>query len=191
MGGEGGCVADIGVHAFHLAEFLSGLRVTHVLADLGVVVKGRVLDDDCSMLLRFDNGARGALLASQIETGELNGIRVRIYGDRGALLWKHDDPNLLTVYGTKGANKLVRAGDPDLSADALAATRIGGGHPEGYLEAFANLYRDFAALLRGEEAPLLAGIDDGLRGMALIRAAVRSSAADCRWTALAIEKLVR
>ena len=147
--GEGGCIGDIGTHAFQLAEFVTGLKVTELLADLAAVVPGRALDDDCSVLLRFDNGARGVLLASQIEVGELNGLRIRIYGDRGGLAWKQEEPNLLTIHTINGRTELVRAGDASLGPDSRAATRTPGGHPEGYLEAFANLYRDFARLLRG------------------------------------------
>ena len=185
--GEGGCVADIGTHAFHLAEFVTGLQITEILPDLGKVVPGRRLDDDCSVLLRFENGARGALLASQIETGELNSLRFRIYGEKGGLSWRHDDPNLLHFVLPDRPSLVIRAGDANLSPCAQAATRIGGGHPEGYIEAFANLYRDFARLLRGEDAPLLPGITDGLRSMAFVSTAVRVSGPDARWTRIESE----
>ena len=179
--GVGGCIADIGVHAFHLTEFVTGLKVTRLLADLGSVVPGRMLDDDCQMFLRFENGARGALLASQIMLGERNGLRLRVYGDRGGLDWRHETPNGLIWHHADGRTEIVQAGDVALSPAALAATRTPGGHPEGYLEAFANLYCDFATMLRGGDAPLLPGIADGLRGMALIDIAVRSSRADSGW----------
>ena len=179
--GVGGCIADIGVHAFHLAEFVTGLRVTQLLADLASVVPGRTLDDDCAVLLRFDNGARGVLLASQIEVGELNGLRIRVYGDTGGLVWKQESPNELLLYGPGRRVEIVRAGT---GADRPGVDATPGGHPEGYLEAFANLYRDFARLLRGEAAPLLPGIDDGVRGMAFIDTAVRASANDMGWVAL-------
>lgn len=184
--GAGGCIADIGVHALHLAEFVTGLTVNRLLADLGQVVPGRLLDDDCTVLLRFANGARGVLLASQIETGELNGLRIRVYGNRGGLVWSQEAPNSIMLHRIDGSTEIVRAGDASLGAAASARTRTPGGHPEGYLEAFANLYRDFAALLRGERAPLLPGIGDGLRGMAFIAAAVESSAAGGRWVDLEI-----
>ena len=180
--GEGGCIADIGVHAFHLAEFVTGLRVTRLLADLAAVVPGRLLDDDCQVLLRFDNGARGALLASQVMIGERNGLRLRVYGDRGALDWRQESPNLLVQHHGDGRTELVQAGDAALGGDARAASRTPGGHPEGYLEAFANLYRDFARTLRGESGSLVPGIDEGLRSMAFIHTAVTASRADAGWT---------
>lgn len=179
--GLGGCVADIGVHAFHLAEFMTGLRVTRLMADLGTVVPGRQLDDDCQILLRFENGARGSLLASQISVGERNGLAIRIYGEKAGLHWRQEAPNALWIYHDDGRSELIQAGDPGLGADALWGTRVPGGHPEGYLEAFANLYRDFARLMRGEPGSLIPGIDDGLRGMALIEAAVHTSRDQSGW----------
>jgi predicted dehydrogenase len=179
--GEGGAIADIGVHAFHLAEFVTGLRVVRLLADLASVVPGRALDDDCQLLLRFDNGARGLLLASQIMVGELNGLRLRVYGDKGSLDWRQEEPNRLVLHGNDGHTEIVRAGDASLGPDARAATRTPGGHPEGYLEAFANLYRDFARQLRGEPGSLVPGIEDGLRGMALINLSVSASREDRGW----------
>ena len=180
--GAGGCIGDIGTHAFNLAEFVTGLRVTRLLADLAAVVPGRALDDDVSVLLRFENGARGVLLASQIEVGELNGLRIRVYGESGGMIWKQEEPNSFTWHRIDGTTELVRAGDSSLGEWATSRTRTPGGHPEGYLEAFANLYRDFAAVLRGEEAPLLPGIEDGLRGMAFIETAVTASRNEAGWT---------
>jgi len=179
--GVGGAIADIGVHAFHLAEFVTGSRVTRLLADLASVVPGRVLDDDCQLLLRFDNGARGALLASQIMTGERNSLRLRVYGETGALDWSQETPNSLTWRHGDGRTEILQTGDASLGDDARRATRTPGGHPEGYLEAFANLYRDFARQLRGEPGGLLPGIEDGLRGMALIDLAVTASREDAGW----------
>lgn len=179
--GLGGCIADIGVHAFQLAEFVTGLRVTRILADLGSVVPGRVLDDDCQILMRFDNGARGALLASQISVGERNGLRLRVYGEKGGIDWRQEAPNTLVLNYIDGRTELVQAGDPALGADAVAASRTPGGHPEGYLEAFANLYRDFAKDLRGQPGSLVPGMKDGLRGMRLIDLAVRASREDRGW----------
>lgn len=184
--GDGGCIGDIGVHAFQLAEFVTGLKVTRILADLAAVVPGRRLDDDCSILLRFEDGARGVLLASQIEVGELNGLRIRVYGDKGGLVWKQEEPNILLLHHIDGRTELVRAGDASLEQDAKAVTRTPGGHPEGYLEAFANLYRDFARQLRGEPGSLLPGIDDGLRGMAFIDTAVRASREETGWVELTV-----
>jgi predicted dehydrogenase len=172
--GEGGCIGDIGTHAFHLAEFVTGLRVTRLLADLGAVVPGRQLDDEVAVLLRFDNGARGVLLASQIEVGELNGLRIRVSGDKGSLAWRQEEPNTLTLHRIEGGTELIRAGTT-IGGDAQRASRTPGGHPEGYLEAFANLYRDFANQLRGEPGSLVPGIADGLRGMAFVATAVAAS----------------
>ena len=182
LAGTGGCIADIGVHAFQLAEFVTGLKVNRLLADLGSVVEGRALDDDCQMLLRFENGARGALLASQICVGERNGLRLRVYGSAGGLDWKQECPNQLLVHHLDGRTEWVHAGDPGLGPDAMAASRTPGGHPEGYLEAFANLYRDFAKLLRGEAGALVPGMADGLRGVQLIDLAVRASRENRGWT---------
>lgn len=179
--GAGGCIADIGVHAFHLAEFVSGLRVERLMADLGTVVPGRLLDDDCQLLLRFNNGARGALLASQISIGERNGLRLRVYGETGGFDWKQETPNTLIQHHLDGRTELVQAGDPALGPDAVWASRTPGGHPEGYLEAFANIYRDFARQLRGEPGSLAPGIEDGLRGMRLIETAVDTSARNLGW----------
>jgi len=179
--GPGGCIADIGVHAFHLAEFVTGLKVVRLLADLGSVVPSRTLDDDCQLLLRFENGARGVLLASQVMLGERNGLRLRIHGDRGGLDWRQETPNTLLIHHADGRTEIVQAGDASLGPDARATTRTPGGHPEGYLEAFANIYRDFARRLRGENAPLLPGIADGLRGMALIDTAVTASREEAGW----------
>jgi predicted dehydrogenase len=185
--GEGGCIGDIGVHAFNLAEFVTGRRVASICADLHSMVPGRVLDDDCNILLRFDNGAPGVLVTSQIEIGGLNGLRLRVYGEKAALDWSQELPNTLTVNHLDGRCELLRTAGGALGDDAKAATRLPMGHPEGYLEAFANLYRDFARLLRGEDkASLVPGAEDGLRGMALIATAVSSSRAGGGWTALSI-----
>ncbi len=184
--GVGGCIADIGVHAFHLAEFVTGLRVTQLLSDLGSVVPGRTLDDDSQLLLRFDNGARGALLASQVMIGERNGLRLRVHGTRGGIDWRQEAPNLFILHHEDGRTEIVQAGDASLGPDAVAGLRTPGGHPEGYLEAFANLYRDFATILRGGTAPLLPGIADGLRGMALIDTAVHASREESGWVHLTV-----
>ena len=179
--GEGGAIADIGVHAFHLAEFVTGQRVVRLCADLAAVVPGRALDDDCQVLLGFDNGARGVLLASQVMFGERNGLRLRVYGDRGGLDWRQEAPNCLTLHRADGRTEIVQAGDAGLGAAAVQASRTPGGHPEGYLEAFANLYRDFARCLRGEPGSLVPGIAEGVRGMAFIHTAVTSSRAAAGW----------
>ncbi|NWK98691.1 oxidoreductase [Sphingobium lactosutens] len=184
--GLGGCIGDIGVHAFHLAEFVTGLSVTELLADLAAVVPGRALDDDCTVLLRFDNGARGVLMASQIAVGERNGLHIRVYGETGGLDWRQESPNALILHHGNGRTEIIQAGDTALGPDARIASRTPGGHPEGYLEAFANLYADFARLLRGEPAPLLPGIDDGVRSMAFISTAVDASARQAGWVPLLV-----
>ena len=184
--GPGGCIGDIGTHAFQLAEFVTGLEVTELLADLAAVVPGRLVDDDCTVLLRFANGARGVLLASQIEVGELNGLRIRAYGERGGLVWRQEEPNTLSLHSADGRTEIIHAGGSQLGPAAAARTRTPTGHPEGYLEAFANLYRDFAAVLRGEPAPLLPGIETALRGMTFVDTAVRASQAKAGWVALTV-----
>lgn len=188
--GPGGCIGDIGTHAFQLAEFISGLKVTEILADLGAVVPGRPVDDDCTVLLRFEDvgfgAARGVLLASQIEVGEMNGLRIRLYGEKGGLVWKQEVPNTLTFHTLDGRTEVIHAGGAQLGADAASRTRTPTGHPEGYLEAFANIYRDFAAVLRGEAAPLLPGIDDALRGMTFVDTAVTASKARAGWVPLQV-----
>jgi predicted dehydrogenase len=184
--GPGGCIGDIGTHAFQLAEFVSGLKATEILADLGTVVPGRFVDDDCTVLLRFENGARGVLLASQIEVGEMNGLRIRLYGDRAGMVWKQETPNSLFLNTLDGRTEVIHAGGSQLGPDAASRTRTPAGHPEGYLEAFANLYRDFAAVLRGDSAPLLPGIDDALRGMTFVDTAVAASRAGKGWVPMTI-----
>ena len=172
--GLGGCIGDIGVHAFHLAEFITGLRVTELCADLGKVVPGRALDDDCDILLRFDNEARGALIASQISAGERNALRIRVYGELGGLDWSQETPNTVTLnYGDR-PTEVLHAGGGYLSPEVQAMIRIPAGHPEGYLEAFANIYRDFADQISGG-GKTVPGIDDGVRGMHFVAVAVESS----------------
>ena len=182
--GLGGCIGDIGVHAFNLVEFVTGLRVTRLLADLAAVVPGRQLDDDCTVLLRFENGARGVMIASQISFGELNGLRIRIYGDKGSIDWCQEMPNSLAWHREDGGLEIIRTGTSAAGLAGAAATRLPGGHPEGYLEAFANLYRDFATLLRGGDAPLLADIEEGVRSMAFVDTAVIASREESGWVAL-------
>lgn len=182
LSGPGGCSGDIGVHAFHLVEYVTGLRVTGMNATLLSVVPGRRVDDDCSALLRFDNGANGSLLASQIAAGEGNGLRLRVYGENGSLDWKQEEPNTLRVKWLDGPEEIRHASGGYLSDTARAATRLPGGHPEGYLEAFAILYREFADALAAWKAgrhdplpPTLPGIEAGVRGMRFIDRAIESS----------------
>lgn len=178
--GSSCCMGDIGVHAFNLAEFVSGLSVTRLNAELNRIVDGRELDDDGTVLMHFENGARGTLMASQICVGDENNLRLRIYGDKASLDWQQMEPNTLWLKSNNKGAEMIRTGTPNTGPGAAANTRLPAGHPEGYIEAFANLYRTFAdeiqAVSEGEvidrEVP---GIQDALRGMAFIEAAVASS----------------
>ena len=180
--GPGGCSGDIGVHAFHLVEYVTGLQATEINATLLSAVPGRRVDDDCSAFLRFNNGATGSLLASQIAAGEGNGLRLRVYGEAGSLDWKQEDPNRLRLKWLDGPEEIRHASGSYLGDSARAATRLPGGHPEGYLEAFAVLYREFADALAAWKAgqpdplpPTLPGITAGVRGMRFIERAIESS----------------
>lgn len=173
--GLGGCSGDIGTHAFQLAEFVTGQGVTELFGDLAAVVPGRALDDDCNLLLRFANGARGVLIASQIAAGDRNGLRLRVYGDKGGAHWCQENPNSLTINWHDGPTEVRHAGSSYLVPAAQAATRLPAGHPEGYIEAFANLYRDFAGQIVSGAPSLVPGITDAVRGMAFVAAAVKSS----------------
>ncbi|AOM77122.1 Gfo/Idh/MocA family protein [Pedobacter steynii] len=187
--GKSGCMGDIGTHAAQLAEYISGLKISKLCADLNIVVPGRGLDDDGNVLLKFDNGANGVLIASQIAAGEENALKIKIYGEKGGLEWHQMEPNTLIVKWLDQPAQIYRAGQPYLSDIAKHNTRVPGGHPEGYLEAFANIYRNFAltlsAISKGEE-PTAAMLDfpkveDGVRGMAFIENVVASSASDQKW----------
>jgi predicted dehydrogenase len=181
--GPGGCLGDIGVHAFNLAEFVTGLRVFAINTDLTTFVPGRLLDDDVSILLRFDGGAKGVLTASQVAVGELNGLRIRVYGETGSLDWQQEAPNSLTQHDIDGRTQILRTGNGILSSSASKATRLPGGHPEGFIEAFANLYRDFAGVVRGDEDNgLIQGVEEGIRGMAFIETAIAGNGQG--WTEL-------
>ncbi|MFV0623411.1 Gfo/Idh/MocA family protein [Sphingomonas sp. ac-8] len=182
--GSGGCLGDIGTHAFHLAEHVSGLQVEAVSVELTTHVPGRRLDDDVAALLRFGGGARGSLRASQVAAGEENGLRLRIHGSEGGLEWAQMAPDTLTLRWLDRPAETVRAGGPGLSAEAAALLRLPAGHPEGYLEAFANLYRAFGRSVRDDAEPRYPGLTDGLRTMAFVDAAVRNAAGEQKWTPL-------
>ena len=182
LNGPGGCIGDIGTHAFHLVEYVTGARVTSLNAALRMVVPGRRLDDDCNALLRMENGATGTLMASQVAAGEGNGLRLRVYGEKGSIEWHQEDPNRLRVKWEGGPEEVRYAAGGYLSAGARAVTRLPGGHPEGYIEAFAVLYREFAegltAFKAGKKDALpetLPGIVAGVRGMRFIERAIESS----------------
>ncbi|MET0281784.1 MAG: Gfo/Idh/MocA family oxidoreductase [Steroidobacteraceae bacterium] len=182
--GVGGCMGDIGVHAFQLAEFTTGLAVQELSAHLHSVVPGRKLDDDGTVLLRFGNGASGVLVASQICVGDENNLRLRVYGDQASLDWQQMEPNSLWLRGIDGPAQLLRTGGAGTGPEAAAAQRVPGGHPEGYIEAFANLYREFGQLLQHGGVTSVPGIETALRGMAFVETAVASSAAGNQWLPL-------
>lgn len=190
--GVAGAVGDIGTHAFHLMEFVTGLRVTQIAAELSTHVAGRRLDDNAQMLLRFANGARGSLWASQVAPGNENGLRLRIYGEQGGIEWSQEVPNHLRFTRAGETPRLIARGGAGAGPAAALATRIPSGHPEGYIEAFAEVYRDIAELIAAaneEIAPsanalLAPTVKDGVRGVRFVHAAVESSRRDAAWTAL-------
>ena len=180
--GKAGTMGDIGTHALQLAEYITGQRCASLCADLRAVVSGRQLDDDGAALLRFDGGATGVLIATQVAAGEENPLSIRVYGERGGIEWMQMDPNTLKVKWCDRPTELVHTGNPYMSSAAQANTRTPGGHPEGYIEAFANIYRNFArtvqARMNGEEPCAewldFPTVDDGIRGMQFIETIVRS-----------------
>ncbi len=188
--GESGAFGDIGTHAFNLVEFITGERITEVAAELRAVVPGRLIDDDGAAMFHLANGASGLLAASQVCTGAINGLEIEVYGDAASLHWQQEQPNTMTLKKRNAPDQVLQAGANVgyLSPEALAVCRTPAGHPEGYIEAFANLYAAFAAGVR--EFPSrrklegIAGIDDGLSAMRFIRAAIASSANGSAWTAL-------
>ncbi|HEX6705565.1 MAG TPA: Gfo/Idh/MocA family oxidoreductase [Albitalea sp.] len=189
--GIAGAMGDIGSHAENLVATVTGLRVESLCADLGSVVAGRVLDDDASLLLRFEGGARGVLLASQIAVGAENDLRLRVFGSEGTLDWRQEDPNTLVHASIDGPRRLLTRGSPWLSEAARRASRLPVGHPEGFLEAFANVYLGIAADIRARQAGQApaareyADVADGARGVRFIEATVASAASDRKWTTLA------
>lgn len=187
--GISSCMGDIGTHAENLAEFITELKITEMCADLTAFGEGRELDDDGNILLRFENGARGVLHASQISAGEENNLNIRVYGEKGGLEWHQQEPNSLIVKWLDQPTQIYRTGGSYVGESAVAHTRIPAGHPEGYLEAFANIYRNFAftvrARMQGKEPDPqyldFPTIDDGIRGMAFIENAVASSKGNEKW----------
>jgi predicted dehydrogenase len=190
--GKSGCMGDIGTHAAHLAEYVTGLKITKLCADLNIMVEGRHLDDDGNVLLKFDNGAAGVLVASQIAAGEENALRIRVYGEKGGLEWRQEEPNSLLLRWLDQPIQIFRAGvnyKEPLSSFATHNLRVPGGHPEGYLEAFGNIYRNFAqtltAKIDGKQASAesldFPGVEDGIRGMAFIDNVVESSKSTEKW----------
>ena len=186
--GAGGAIGDIGTHAYNLARFVTGLRTLAVSADLTTFVKGRKLDDNVHILLRFVGGARGMLWASQVAVGNENGLQLRVYGEKGGLEWRQDNPNYMwfTEFG-KPKQLLTRGGSISGDVAPTMQVRIPGGHPEGYLEAFATLYHQFAEVIRGTGKAyrdVLPSLDDGVEGMQFIMASVASSKANGEWVKL-------
>lgn len=188
--GAGGAIGDIGTHAANLAEYVTGLQITEINAMLNSVVKGRKIDDDSSMLLKFNNGATGILLATQVAAGEENNLNIRVYGDKGGLEWKQEEPNSLLFKWLDRPKEVVRAGWFEyLSEPAKLNTRVPWGHPEGYFEAFANIYMAFARALRdfkpGKKIKSskydFPDVEDGVRGMAFVEAVIKSANSNRKW----------
>ncbi len=192
--GAAGCIGDIGTHAENLAEYVTGLQISELAADITAFVKGRKLDDDGNVLLRFKGGAKGVLHASQISVGEENNLSLRVYGELGGLEWHQREPNTMLVKWPDQPMQVYRTANGYLGAAAKAAGRTPPAHPEGYLEAFANIYKNFATAIRARQAGQKLAkddpandypkISDGVRGMAFIEAVVKSSKANSAWTKL-------
>lgn len=184
--GSSGCMADIGTHAFGLAEFISGQQINRLCAELATHIEGRRLDDDGAALFKTDGGASGVLIASQVCAGEENALKIRLYGTKGGLEWQQMEPNTLLLRPYGAPAQLLRAGKDQtwLSPEALQRCRLPAGHPEGYLEAMANLYRDFANAIRQQQKGTpggVPGIAEGLRGMAFIETVAKSNSVDDKW----------
>ena len=190
LSGLGGCIGDIGTHAFSLAEFVADQPIRQLCAMLGVHIAGRQLDDDASMLFKMAEGASGVLIASQVCAGEENPLKIRVYGDKGGLEWRQEEPSSLIHRSLDQPLRILRSGVGQswLCEAASQRMRLPAGHPEGYLEAMANLYGDFSSAIRGEvvgnDAPGVPGIDVGLRGMAFIEAVIANHRGDAKWTEL-------
>jgi predicted dehydrogenase len=187
--GIAGAMGDIGTHAENLAEYVTGLQISELCADISIFVPGRLLDDDGNILLRFNNGAKGILFASQIAAGEENNLNIRVYGEKGGLEWHQMEPNTLLVKWLDQPTQVYRTGVGTLYPETLAHFRIPAGHPEGYLEAFANIYRNFAMCVRArlegvEPDPLhtdFPSIHDGVRGMRFIEKVIESGKSNQKW----------
>jgi predicted dehydrogenase len=187
--GISGCMGDIGTHAAQLAEYISGLEISKICADLNIVVPDRALDDDGNVLLKFNNGANGILMASQIAAGEENALKIYVYGEKGGLEWHQMEPNTLIVKWLDQPSQIYRTGNAYLINAAQYNSRTPAGHPEGYLEAFANIYKNFALTLlakQGGVKPTAEMLDfptakDGVRGMAFIENVVASSKSNLKW----------
>ena len=187
--GKSGCMGDIGTHAANLAEYITGLKISKICADLNTIVEGRRLDDDGALLLKFDNGASGVQIASQVAAGEENALKIKVYGEKGGLEWHQQEPNTMLVKWLDAPTQMYRTGSGYMGDYAKHNTRTPAGHPEGYLEAFANHYKNFAQTLRArlnnetpsKESLDFPSVDDGVRGMAFIDNVVASAQSDQKW----------
>jgi predicted dehydrogenase len=187
--GKAGSMGDIGTHAFNLAEYITGLEVTHLCSNINIVVEGRMLDDDGAAFLKFNNGATGVLMATQIAAGEENNVKIRVYGEKGGIEWKHEDNNTLLVKWLDKPTEIYRTGGGYNSSFAAHNTRTPAGHPEGFLEAFANMYRNFALTVAAkidgitpkEEWLDFPGVNEGVRGMAFVDNVIESGKSDVKW----------
>jgi predicted dehydrogenase len=186
--GAGGCLGDIGTHAYNLASFVTGLELDSLSADLTSFVKGRKLDDNVHVMMRFKGGAKGMLWASQVAPGNENNLKLRVYGTKGGLEWWQEHPNQLMWMPFNKAPQILSRGSPSAGPAAARMTRVPPGHPEGYLEGFANIYSEVAAAIRAarskkkaDPAIMFPTVEDGVRGIAFIEAAVKSSAKDGKW----------
>ncbi len=192
--GAGGAIGDIGTHAANLAEYITDSSITEICALLNTVVKGRKLDDDSSMLLKFDNEATGILLATQVAAGDENNVNIRVYGEKGGLEWHQEEPNTLVLKWLDKPKEIYRAGWGYLSESAKKNTRTPNGHPEGYLEAFANIYMNFAKAVRDYKPGRkidpakydFPDVEDGVRGIAFVDTVIKSSESTQKWTKLKV-----
>ena len=187
--GKAGAMGDIGTHAFNLAEYVTGLEVTHLCSNINTVVEGRLLDDDGAAFLKFNNGATGVLMATQIAAGEENNVKIRVYGEKGGIEWKQEDANTLLVKWLDKPTEIYRTGGGYNSSYAAHNTRVPAGHPEGYLEAFGNLYRNFIFTVRAKmngEQPKdewldFPSVNEGVRGMAFVNNVIESGQSEEKW----------
>ncbi len=175
-GGAALALGDIGTHAENLVRYVTGLEIESMQADLTSFVDGRVLEDDANLLVRYEGGAKGVMFVSQVSAGEENGLSLRVYGSDGSIAWRQESPNELWLKLLNEPDQVLRPGNAYLSPASLAATRLPPGHPEGFIEAFANVYRGGMAAMRGDESPLdYPTVVDGLKGVAFIQQAVESA----------------
>ena len=187
--GVAGAVGDIGSHTMHLLEFVTGLKLESVAADLSIFVKGRKLDDDASILIRMNNNVKGSLWISQVAVGEENNFKISIYGEKGSLHWAQENPNYATLSSHGELDKIITRGGPIHKDSSMANVRIPAGHPEGYLEGFAQIYTDAADIIQGSDKAsqlleVLPNVDDGLHIMKFINASVQSSKNNSKWVTI-------